>query len=256
MYMESTKKTAKSTTKTSTKKKVSAPISNGMDTKIFSQEGKENGSITLPQSVFGVAWNADLMHEVVVSLQSNARAGTAHTKDRGDVRGGGKKPWKQKGTGRARHGSSRSPIWSGGGVAHGPRNEKDYSKKINKNVKAKALAITLSKKWNDGEIVFVDAFTFTAPKAAEAKNIVKALAKGADKATLATKRTNAALIVIPKRDTNVELSFRNFGNYEVAVAKDINPIDLLTYKYVVVAEPKATVEALEARVAKKTAKAA
>lgn len=227
-----------------------------MDTKIFSQDGKESGKLTLPESVFGVAWNADLMHEVVVSLQSNARAGTAHTKDRGEVRGGGKKPWKQKGTGRARHGSRRSPIWSGGGTAHGPRNEKDYSKKINKNVRAKALAVSLSKKWSDGEVIFVDALSFAEPKAADAKNIVKALAKGADKATLATKRVNAALIVLPKRDANVELSFRNFGNYEVAIAKDINPIDLLTYKYVVFAEPEATVEALQARVAKKTAKMA
>ncbi len=227
-----------------------------MDTKIFSQDGKESGKMTLPESVFGVAWNADLMHEVVVSMQSNARQSTAHTKDRSEVRGGGKKPWKQKGTGRARHGSSRSPIWSGGGVAHGPRNTKDYSKKINRNVRAKALAVTLSKKLADGEMIFVDALSFSAPKATEAKNIVKALAKGTDKGMLATKRTNAALIVLPKRDINVELSFRNFGNYEVAAAKDINPIDLLTYKYVVVADPKATVETLESRVARKTAKTA
>lgn len=227
-----------------------------MDTKIFSQDGKESGSMKLPESVFGVAWNADLMHEVVVSMQSNARAGTAHTKDRGEVRGGGKKPWKQKGTGRARHGSSRSPIWTKGGVAHGPRNEKDYSKKINRAAKSKALAVTLSRKLADGEMIFVEGLSFVAPKAAEAKNIVKALAKGADKAPLATKRVNTALIVLPKRDTNVELSFRNFGNYEVAVAKDINPVDLLTYKYVVVADPKATIEALEARVAKKVVKTA
>jgi large subunit ribosomal protein L4 len=227
-----------------------------MDTKIFSQDGKESGSISLPESVFGVAWNADLMHEVVVSMQSNARAGTAHTKDRGEVRGGGKKPWKQKGTGRARHGSSRSPIWAGGGVAHGPTKDKDYSKKINRSAKAKALAISLSKKLEDGEMVFVDALSFSAPKAADAKNMVKALAKGANIASLATKRVNAALIVLPKRDENVELSFRNFGNFEVAAVKDINPIDLLTYKYVVVADPKTTIEALEARVGRKVVKAA
>ncbi len=227
-----------------------------MDTKIFSQDGKESGKIALPESVFGVAWNADLMHEVVVGMQANARASTADTKGRGDVRGGGKKPWKQKGTGRARHGSSRSPIWAGGGVAHGPTSEKNYTKKINKNVRSKALAITLTKKLADGELIFVDALAFSAPKAADAKNIVKALATGATQPTLATKRKNAALILLSKRDENVELSFRNFGNYEVAHVKDVNPVDLLTYKFVVVADPKASVEILETRVGKKNAKKA
>mgnify|MGYP001605232445 CR=1 FL=1 len=227
-----------------------------MDTKIFSQDGKESGKMKLPETVFGVAWNADLMHEVVVSMQSNARTSSANTKGRGDVRGGGKKPWKQKGTGRARHGSSRSPIWAGGGVAHGPTNEKDYSKKINKNVRSKALAISLSKKFEEGEMICVDMLALAAPKAADAKNIVKALAEGASQPTLATKRKNAALIVLPKRDENVEKSFQNFGNMHVAHAKDINPIDLLTYKFVVVADPKASFEILETRVGKKKAKAA
>lgn len=225
-----------------------------MDTKIFSQDGKESGKVTLPETVFGVAWNPDLMHEVVVSMQGNARAGTAHTKDRSEVRGGGKKPWKQKGTGRARHGSRRSPIWVGGGVSHGPRNEKDYSRKINKNVRSKALAITLSKKFADGEMIFVDTLSLTAPKAADAKNIVNALAKVSKNATLATKRVNAALIVLSNRDENVEKSFQNFGNMTVAHAKDINPVDLLTYKYVVVVDPKAALEIFETRVSKKNAK--
>ena len=225
-----------------------------MDTKIFSQDGKESGKMTLPDSVFGVNWNADLVHEVVVSMQSNARAGTANTKDRSEVRGGGRKPWKQKGTGRARHGSRRSPIWSGGGVTFGPRSEKDYSKKINKNVKAKSLAITLSKKLADGEMIFVDAFTFDAPKAAEAKAAVLALAKGTGHDALATKRKNAALLVLGKRDENAEKSFRNFGNIEVMQAKDINPVDLLTYKYVVVADSEASIETLAGRVAMKNAK--
>ena len=139
-----------------------------MDTKIYSQDGKESGSIALPESVFGVAWNDDLMHEVVVAMRGNARQGTAHTKDRGEVRGGGKKPWRQKGTGRARHGSRRSPLWSGGGTTFGPRTEKDYSRKVNKNARSKALAITLSKKLADGEMIFVDALSFEAPKTAAA----------------------------------------------------------------------------------------
>ena len=227
-----------------------------MDTKIFSQDGKESGKVTLPESVFNVAWNADLMHEVIVSMQSNARTSTAHTKDRSDVRGGGRKPWKQKGTGRARHGSNRSPIWAGGGAAHGPTKDKDYSRKINKNVRAKALAITLSKKLADKEMIFVDAFSFAAPKASEAKGIVKALAAGASQPTLATKRKNAALILISERNENVEKSFNNFGNIEVAHVKDVNPVDLLTYKYVIVANPKASLEILETRVGKKNAKVA
>ncbi len=227
-----------------------------METKVFTKDGKEAGSITLPESVFGIAWNADLVHEVVVSMQANARQSGAHTKDRSEVSGTGKKPWKQKGTGRARHGSRRSPIWAGGGVAHGPRNEKDYEKKINKKVRAKALAVTLSKKFADGEMIFVDTLALTAPKAADAKAIISAVAKGSGNTALATKRKNAALVILPGRDEHAELSFRNFGNIEVAQAKDVNPVDLLTYKYVVLAEPAASVEALAARVAKVVPKAA
>jgi large subunit ribosomal protein L4 len=220
-----------------------------MEAKVFNQDGKESGKVSLNDSLFGVAWNPDLVHEVVVAMQANARAGTANTKDRSEVRGGGKKPWKQKGTGRARHGSRRSPIWVGGGIAHGPRASKDYSKKINKKAKAKALASTLSKKQADGEVLFVDAFSFENPKAALAKTIVKALATGSGKADLATKRKNAALIVLSERNEATEMSFRNFGNLIVAQAKDINPVDLLTYKYVVMANPEETLKTLEARVA-------
>lgn len=220
-----------------------------MDTKVYSQSGKESGSITLPTAVFAAAWNATLVHEVVVGMQSNARAGTAHTKDRSEVRGGGKKPWRQKGTGRARHGSSRSPIWTGGGVSHGPRNEKDFTKKINKKARAKALASTLSKKFTDGEVLFIDALKFDAPKTADAKAVVQALAKGTGHTALGTKRTNTALIVLPERDESVEMSFRNFGNIAIAQTKDINPVDLLTYKFVIFANPEDTLETLEKRVA-------
>ncbi len=227
-----------------------------MNTNIYSQDGKETGKLTLPEAVFGVAWNAGLMHEVVVLMQGNARTSTANTKDRSEVRGGGKKPWKQKGTGRARHGSNRSPIWAGGGVAHGPTSDKIYTRKINKNVKAKALAVMLSKKFADGEMLFVDSLSFAVPKTADAKNVVKALAVGAAQPTLATKRKNTALILLSKRDENVEKSFENFGNMEVAHVKDVNPVDLLTYKFVVVADPKASLEILETRVGKKNAKVA
>ena len=183
-----------------------------MDAKVYSHEGTEVGKISLPEAVFGVKWNADLVHEVVVGMQANARESTAHTKDRSEVRGGGKKPWRQKGTGRARHGSSRSPIWAGGGVAHGPRNDRDYSVKINKKVKAKALATVLSRKNADSEIIFVDVLTFAEPKTALGKQIIKALAKGTGYTDLATKRKNAAVVILPSRNEMAEMSFRNFGN--------------------------------------------
>lgn len=220
-----------------------------MNAKVYSREGKETGSVTLPEAVFGVAWNPDLVHEVVVGMQANARNSTAHTKDRSEVRGGGRKPWRQKGTGRARHGSRRSPIWTGGGVTFGPRSEKDYSVKINKKARTKALASVLSKKFADQEVLFVDSLTMEEPKTKEAKAIVAALAKGAGQETLATKRKNAAIVVLADRSLATEKSFRNFGNIEVVQAKDINPVELLTYKYVVVADASSSIEILEKRLA-------
>lgn len=219
-----------------------------METTIYNQAGKEAGKITLPEAVFGVAWNQDLVHEVVVSMQANARTSTADTKDRSEVSGGGKKPWKQKGTGRARHGSNRSPMWVGGGVAHGPTSDKDYSKKINRKVRAKAFVSALSKKHADQEVLFVDALSFAAPKTSEAKQVLTALATGTKQAGLATKRKNAALILLTERNEAVEKSFRNFGQLTVAQVKDINTVDLLTYKYVVVVEPQKALDIITARI--------
>lgn len=207
--------------------------------------------MALPAETFGVSMNADLVHQVIVSMQSNARANTAHTKDRSEVAGGGKKPWQQKGTGRARHGSSRSPIWTGGGVAHGPRNERNYTKKINKNVRAKALACVLSAKLEEGTMVLVDALPFSGPKTALARTFLNALATIDGKAALRSKRKNAALVLVPTRDEAAELSFRNFGNVEVMQVKDVNPVALLTYKYVVVAKPEESVKGLTTRASSK-----
>src|ERR1700722_14092071 len=110
-----------------------------METSIYNAQGKKTGALTLPDEIFAVAWNDALMHQVVTSMMDNARTPVAHVKDRGAVRGGGKKPWSQKGTGRARHGSIRSPIWKGGGVTHGPIKDKNYSRAIPKKMRAKAL---------------------------------------------------------------------------------------------------------------------
>lgn len=221
-----------------------------MDAKIYNTEGKETGKITLPPSVFGVKWNADLVHQVVTAMQANARTPVAHTKGRGEVRGGGRKPWKQKGTGRARHGSSRSPIWIGGGITHGPLKEKSYAQKINKKSASRALAMVLSQKWKDGEMLFVDDFNLLERKTARAKKALATLS-AVPGFPIMQKRRNAALIAISGNDENVKKSFRNIGNVAVEEARNINPADLLSYKYVVVSGPKESIAMWEKRVGKK-----
>ncbi len=135
---------------------------------IYNQEGNKEGMVSLPEQLFALPSNDSLVHQVVVSQQSNQRRGTAHTKFRSEVRGGGKKPYRQKGTGRARHGSIRSPLWVGGGVTFGPRNEKSYAKKVNKKMQNLALFTVLSQKVRDNGIAFVDTFSFAKPKTQEA----------------------------------------------------------------------------------------
>lgn len=225
-----------------------------MQATTYNIQGKEAGKVTLPESVFDQPWNADLVHEVVRAMQSNARAGTAHTKVRGEVRGGGKKPWRQKGTGRARAGSRRSPIWRGGGITFGPRAEKNYQKKINRTVRAKALGVALSQKLRDDEIIFLEVMSMVAPKAKEAKAVLVALSGIRGKETLATKRKNAALIVLAGRNEPIEKSFRNFGNILVEQTKDLNPVELFSYKYVVITDAEAVVALLARRVAVKKKK--
>lgn len=219
-----------------------------MDTKVYTQDGSTKDTLTLPSELFATPFNHNLVHEVIVAMQANARAGTAHTKDRGDVSGGGKKPWRQKGTGRARHGSRRSPMWTGGGVTFGPRSEKDFSKKINKKVRLKALTAVLSRKYTDGELVLVDAINLDAPATATAKTVLQNVATAAERSDLATKRRNAALVVLPERNDAIEKSFQNFGNIAVVQAKDVNPLELLTYKYVLFVQPTAVLEVLTKRV--------
>jgi len=220
-----------------------------MEAKVYNQKGAEAGKVTLPESVFGLPWNADLVHQVIVSMRGNDREAIAHTKTRGEVRGGGKKPWKQKGTGRARHGSTRSPIWVGGGVAHGPRNDKNFTRKINKKMKAKALFTILSKKMRDGEVLFVDSFDFAAPKAKDAKAVLSSLGgiKGFEKLNW---RKNAAFIGISKKSEAVSKSFGNFGNVEIDEFRNINPVTATSYKYLVIENPAEAVKMMETKLAK------
>lgn len=217
---------------------------------IYTAAGKEAGNVTLPAEIFGVSWNGDLVHQVVVGMQANARPTVAHTKFRGEVRGGGKKPWKQKGTGRARHGSRRSPIWKGGGVTHGPRAEKDYSVKINKKMRVAALMTVLSKKWRDGEIFFVDSLSFASPSTKEAKAALVAVATAAGRMELVTKRKNAAVIAFSEKDTVAEKSLRNMSNYTLEEVRNLNPVDLVNKKFLVVENPTESFKVLSARLSK------
>lgn len=215
---------------------------------IYTAKGAKAGSITLPEAVFGLSWNSPLMHQVVTAMQANARTSVAHTKGRGEVSGGGKKPWRQKGTGRARHGSSRSPIWKGGGVTHGPLNEKDYSQKINKKMRTKALAVALSQKLRDGGVLFVDSLALSAPSAKDAKAVMGSLGTIAGFEELASRRNNAALLALSALDANAKKSFGNFGNVEVDEVRNLNPADVLKYKFLVIVNPKESIETLTSRI--------
>jgi large subunit ribosomal protein L4 len=221
-----------------------------MEAPIYNAQGKKAGSVDLPEAVFGVAWNDSLMHQVVTSMQDNARKNVAHVKDRGEVRGGGKKPWRQKGTGRARHGSIRSPIWRGGGVTHGPRNEKNFSRAIPKKMRAKALYMALSRKLRDGEIVFIDSFGITSPKTSVAKNALTALGGVSGFGKLVTKRKNAALVAFTDMNDAQKKSFRNLGNVSTVKVSDLNPVAVLGNSIIVIENPEAAAKMIESRMAK------
>lgn len=203
----------------------------------------------MPESVFGVPWNADLVHEVVRLMNSNSRNNIAHTKTRGEVRGGGKKPWRQKGTGRARHGSTRSPIWVGGGIAHGPRNDKNYERKINKKVRTKALLAILSKKFKEGEILFVDEVKITTPKTKDAKNILVSLSKIKGYERLATKKNNTAIVALDKKTSSIQKSFNNMGNISVEEFRNVNPVSLLNHTFLIITNPSESLKVLTTKTA-------
>jgi len=209
-----------------------------MDATVYSIDGKKSGTVSLPERIFGVAWNADLVKQVADSLFSAKRKNVAHTKDRSEVRGGGRKPWKQKGTGRARHGSIRSPIWVGGGVTGGPRNEKNFDRKVSKKMKAKALYTILSRKLRDGEVLFVDSVKLIEPKTKQAINALNTLSTVKGFENIFSKKDNAAVIAMAGKNKTTERAFDNLGNIEVVEARNLSPLLLLEYKYLIIENPK------------------
>lgn len=195
-----------------------------METTVYNQKGEKVGTFDLPEYMFNVSSGADLVHQALRTQRANAREAIAHTKDRSEVRGGGRKPWRQKGTGRARHGSRRSPLWSGGGVTFGPRSERDYSLKINKKQKQKALFAVLTAKVKEGKFALMDAMTIPAPKTKTIVGVLHAMAK-----VVPTMETKKTLIVTPSTDKNIMLSARNLPNASVIAASSLNIYDLLAH---------------------------
>ena len=209
-----------------------------MDATVYNQEGRETGKVKIPEAVFGLPWNGDLVHQAMTSMRSNERVIYAHVKDRGEVSGGGKKPWQQKGTGRARHGSIRSPIWVGGGVSHGPNKAKNYSRKINKKMKTKALFTVLSKKLADHEVIFVDRIALPTAKTIEAKKVLVNLAVGTGYKKIVSKKQNSAIIAMPVRNQNILRGFNNFNNVSVGDVRNINLLDVLNHTYTIIVSPE------------------
>ncbi len=222
-----------------------------METQIYNQKGKSVGKLSVPETVFGLPWNGDLVHQVVTAMQANARTPVAHSRTRGEVSGGGKKPWRQKGTGRARHGSSRSPIWKGGGVTHGPRNEKSYDQKINKKMKTKALYTVLSKKFKDGQVMFVEELALKNIKTKDAQAILTDLSKVSGFEKMVGGRKANTYLSIPAKNDSVKKSFANIPTVEVDEVRNMNPVDLLSYKFVVIAFPTESIAFLSGKSEKK-----
>lgn len=187
---------------------------------IYNQKGEVAGKMEMPKFLTE-KWNPLLVKQVVDTILANARQVLANTKGRGEVRGGGRKPWKQKGTGRARVGSTRSPLWKGGGVTFGPKKERNFSKKINKKMLKKALLSVLSKKAKDGELKLVESFELASPKTKAVSDMTKKITEG-----------RSTLILISKDNKNAELSFRNLNRVRIVMPENLNAYDLLNSKNV------------------------
>ena len=197
---------------------------------VYNIEGKEVGSIELNDAVFGVEVNEHLVHMAVVNQLANNRQGTQSAKTRSEVSGGGRKPWRQKGTGHARQGSTRSPQWTGGGVVFAPK-PRDYSFKMNKKEKKIALLSALTSKVADNKIVVLDAFNLDEVKTKKFAEVMSNL------------KVDKALVVIEGENKNVVLSGRNIPTVKVSATNEINTYDVLKYETLVVT--KAAVEKLQ-----------
>jgi large subunit ribosomal protein L4 len=202
---------------------------------VYNTAGEQVSEVDLNSKIFGVEEiDANLVHSAVRAQLSNARKSTAHTKYRGEVSGGGKKPWKQKGTGRARAGSNRSPLWVGGGVTFGPRNTRNWSLKMNKPAFRKAIFTILTDKLNDKKVIVVDKFDSVAKTkdlAAQIKNLSAKSGLG-----------NKTVVVLAQHDAQLERSARNLANTKILVAQQLNAVDLLAHDLIITKDALSVIE--------------
>lgn len=199
-----------------------------MKVELVDTHNKKAGTLEVSDTVFGAKWNPDLVHQAVQAQLANARVNLAHTKGRGEVRGGGRKPWRQKGTGRARHGSTRSPIWIHGGVSHGPTKEKIFAKKINKKMKRLALFSVLSKKLHDGEVVFLNSLSVEVPKTKQLASVLHNFADKNDK--------KQSMLLLPSAEgaKNVYRSAANLPKVKAVDPTSLSVMDVLSSKRVLI----------------------
>ena len=190
-----------------------------MKVAIYNQAGKESGEQELSPAIFGVKVKDAVIHQAVVAQQANARVALGHTKTRGEVRGGGKKPWKQKGTGRARHGSIRSPIWRGGGITFGPLSNRNFSQKINRKVKRQAICMALSDKVVSKNLLVVDTFDLADKKTKIVVGILKALPL----------KRGKTMIALSKKEKSAGRLAVNINRVMPIWAGSLNVVDLLKY---------------------------
>ena len=202
---------------------------------IYNIQKEKVGELDLKDDIFGIAVRGDVLHEVVTWQRACRRSGCACTKTRGEVKGGGRKPWRQKGTGRARSGSNRSPVWKGGGTTFGPR-PRSYAYTLPKKVRRLALKMALSSKLENGQLVVLEGYPLEAPKT---KDFV---------AVLKTFELNKALIIAPEENRALELSARNVPGVQVMLPVGLNVYDILKYDHLVLLSP--ALAAIEARLAK------
>lgn len=207
---------------------------------VYNQQGDQTGTVELPSEVFGVAVKPGVLHQVVVAARANARRAIAHTKHRGEVRGGGKKPWAQKHTGRARHGSIRSPLWVGGGTTFGPRADRNFAKKVNAKVRRLALRMALSDKAASKRIIIVDDL---APAGGKTKAAGRTLVAVTAKAAVA-KRIPSVLVVLPSDRRSVRRSVENLPRTTSMDAAHLNAVDVLQ-RDVIVATKAAIAQAVK-----------